>query len=181
MNTENPSSPSIPLLVIGWGSELRGDDAVGLVFARKLEAQAHPGLEVIEVPQLTPELAWDVSRARRVVFADAVAPGTVEGIGEMPVLRKLEVCESIPARFIPTCVHSLSPDRILELSAALYESRPEAWVLYLPAFDFNLGLEISSRAEQGVEEGLQILRPLLNLPEPAADPVEGLHPAPLIP
>jgi len=166
------------VLVIGWGSELRGDDAVGRAFARRLEALSLPGVEVIEVPQLTPELAWDVSLAHRVVFADAVAPGTVEGIGENPVLRKLEAGGAVPAPFIPACVHSLSPEGILELSAALYETRPEAWVLFLPAFDFDLGLEMSARAERGVDEALRMLRHFLKISELAGQPAATFHPTP---
>ena len=153
-----PSPHSSPVLVIGWGSELRGDDAAGLVFARRLEAEAIPGVEVAVVPQLTPELAWDVAGAEQVVFADAVMPGSVAGVESDPVIRQLDQGESVPARFIPTCVHSLGPEGVLELAAALYDKRPQAWVLYLPVFDFDLGLEISPRAEAVVDQGLRILR-----------------------
>ncbi len=167
-----PSAQSTPILVIGWGSELRGDDAAGLVFARRLEAEAIPGVEVAVVPQLTPELAWDVAGAEQVVFADAVVPGSVDGVGDSPVIRPLDPGENVPARFIPTCVHSLGPERVLELAATLYGKRPQAWVLYLPVFDFDLGLEISPRAEAVVDQGLHILHAHLFSLHPDARPVE---------
>ncbi|MEX2605748.1 MAG: hydrogenase maturation protease [Kiritimatiellia bacterium] len=175
-----PSSHSTPMLVIGWGSELRGDDAAGLVFARRLEAEAIPGVEVAVVPQLTPELAWDVAGAEQVVFADAVVPGSVPGVEDSPVIRHLDPGETISSRFIPTCVHSLGPERILELAATLYDKRPQAWVLYLPVFDFDLGLEISPRAEAVVDQALRIFRAHLCsslpnvLPDTPAAPIPNL-------
>ena len=178
MNAESPAPCAVPVLVIGWGSELRGDDAVGRVFARRLDALSPAGVEVIEVPQLTPELAWDVSGAERVVFVDAVTPGAVEGVGDEPVLRKLAPGDAAPARFIPACVHSLSPERVLDLSSALYSDRPEAWVLYLPAFDFDLGLEMSAGAKAGVDEGLRLLLDLVQVTDVTRFSPQPLHPIP---
>ena len=48
------------LLIIGYGSELRSDDAAGVVAAREL---ARYGLRAIPVHQLTPDLAESVAAA----------------------------------------------------------------------------------------------------------------------
>ena len=60
-----------PLLVIGIGNPLRGDDGVGPRLAAEAEALAprprrgrEPDLAVRAVQQLTPELAPEVAEAR---------------------------------------------------------------------------------------------------------------------
>ena len=147
--------------MIGWGSELRGDDAVGLEFARRLEEDSLPGVCVMDVPQLTPELAWDVAAHQVVIFADAVTPGAVEGVEDIPVLRRMASTDTVPVQMIPTCMHSLSPEKLLDLSAALYHGHPEAWVLYLPVFDFSLGEQLSQDARRVVDQALRLIRPML--------------------
>jgi hydrogenase maturation protease len=154
------------VLVIGWGSELRGDDAAGLVFVRRLEAAALPGIEIVEVPQLTPELAWDVAAARRVIFVDAALPNVIDNADGHPKLRRLETGadDGGTGRFNPTCVHSLSPERILEMAVLLYGRCAEAWLLCLPAATFDMGMGLSPLAERGVRRALDLIRPVLCRP-----------------
>lgn len=69
------------VLVIGIGSEFRGDDAVGLVVARALRGRVPPGVVVHESPGDGTALVDLWAGAARVVVIDAmrsgVAPGTV--------------------------------------------------------------------------------------------------------
>jgi Ni,Fe-hydrogenase maturation factor len=141
-------------------------------------------VEVAVVPQLTPELAWDVAGAGQVVFVDAVVPGSVDGVEDRPVLRRLDPRETVPARFIPTCVHSLGPERVMELAEALYDKRPQAWVLYLPVFDFDLGMEMSLQAEAVVDQAFPILHAhlLSSLPDDRPDtPAAPIQTTPRVP
>ena len=68
-------------LVIGYGNSLRRDDGVGCRVSQLVAADpAAAGADVIAAHQLTPELAYDLHRASRVVLVDAmvgarVAPG----------------------------------------------------------------------------------------------------------
>ena len=57
-------------LVIGYGNDLRSDDAAG-VRAASLLAEHHREHRTIVVQQLTPELAADIAMADCVVFLDA--------------------------------------------------------------------------------------------------------------
>src|ERR1043165_3956952 len=61
----------LPLLVIGYGNELRGDDAAGPEVARSIAELQLPGVEVLVRPILTPELADNVAQAATVIFVDA--------------------------------------------------------------------------------------------------------------
>jgi len=45
------------ILLIGYGNELRGDDAIGPLVARALAELRLPGTQVLALTQLTPELA----------------------------------------------------------------------------------------------------------------------------
>ena len=60
-------------LVIGYGNELRGDDAVGPEVARCVAEWRRPEVVGIAVHQLTPELAVALSEVAVVIFVDACA------------------------------------------------------------------------------------------------------------
>ena len=63
-------------LVIGYGSPIRGDDAIGPLAADALAAGAlPPGLRVLSRHVLTAELAEDLCAADRVIFLDASVQG----------------------------------------------------------------------------------------------------------
>jgi hydrogenase maturation protease len=69
------------VLVVGYGSPLRRDDAVGWHVATSLAADPRlADARVLSVHQLLPELALDVSEAELVVLVDAragVPPGSI--------------------------------------------------------------------------------------------------------
>lgn len=147
-------------LVIGWGNELRRDDAAGLHFVRRLEAENLPGVATMELPQLTPELALDVAGAGKVVFVDASVSEASAACRE-PKLEKLGLSSSpsAPVRQIPTCIHSLGPEGVLELAEGLYGRRPEAWILSLPVESLEIGFGLSVFAEEGIEKAFRFLSP----------------------
>ncbi|MCU0764787.1 MAG: hypothetical protein MUF32_01875, partial [Burkholderiaceae bacterium] len=61
--------PAARTLVIGYGSPIRGDDAVGPLAAEALSARPlPPGVTVLARHVLTAELAEDLAAAERVIF-----------------------------------------------------------------------------------------------------------------
>lgn len=67
-------------LVVGYGTAMRGDDAVGWYVADLLALeQRFADVDVLSVHQLTPELAADFASASRVVLIDAAADGDEPG------------------------------------------------------------------------------------------------------
>jgi len=139
------------LLVIGIGSEIRGDDIAGRLLAEAVQALGLPGVDVLACHQLTPELAERAAAARCVVFADACPD--VDSARLVPV----ESARS-PARI----GHAGSPAETLELARALWGRAPEAWLLALPADSFGLGDPPTRRCLAGVEAGV---RQILSLAE----------------
>src|SRR5262245_1795360 len=62
------------VVVIGYGNDLRGDDAVGLRAAQAVAAWDMPGVCGLAVHQLTPELAEILAGAALAIFVDARVP-----------------------------------------------------------------------------------------------------------
>src|SRR5262245_33122909 len=87
-------------VVIGYGSELRGDDGIGPRVAEAVGARGWPGVRALALHQLTPELAEVLAGARVAVFVDARAGG---GDGA------IEVCRVGPAGAGCAMTHAGSP------------------------------------------------------------------------
>jgi hydrogenase maturation protease len=134
------------LLVIGYGNELRGDDAVGPRAARSVAAWRLPGVEGIAAHQLTPELAERIGAAERVVFVDA---GQDDVVQTQPIK---------PGRNAPLLAHTGEPRDLLALAGTLYGRRPEAWVITLPAPELGFGEKLSGSAKRGLAEALRQIR-----------------------
>src|SRR5262245_30725916 len=56
------------VVVVGYGNELRGDDAVGPRVAQAVAAWDLPGVCGLAIHQLTPELAEILAAAARAIF-----------------------------------------------------------------------------------------------------------------
>jgi len=127
-----------PALVIAWGNPGRRDDGAAWVVADRLRQALPPGapVEILVVCQLGPELAEPLSRARRVVFVDASVEAEGPGVTVRPVAP-----EAAPA---PGLTHSLPPDRLLALAAALYGRAPEAHLVTVRAHDLDFGDTLSA-------------------------------------
>jgi hydrogenase maturation protease len=133
------------LLVIGYGSELHGDDAVGRRVADAVAGWGRPDMRALSVHQLTPELAEPLSEADAVVFVDACADGDADAI-------RLRLLEATPAA---ASGHISDPGWLLTLTEALYGRRPAAWLLTVPARDFALGDGLSAAARHGASVALR--------------------------
>jgi hydrogenase maturation protease len=136
-------------LVVGYGNELRGDDAVGPLAARAVARWQLPGVLCLDVHQLTPELIEELAAVERVVFIDARLDGedvTVEelhGGGEAPG------------------GHVSDPRNLLALCAALHGQAPRAWLVTVPGVCLGLGAGLSGRTEQGLTQAQALVRGLL--------------------
>ena len=112
-------------LIIGYGSPLRTDDALGGLIAEALGG--------ISVGQLTPELAQPISRADFVVFIDAcygANAGTVH-------LERIEPQSN--TRF----THSSNPSALLSTAETLYGFAPPAVLISITGANFDYGDTLS--------------------------------------
>ncbi len=139
------------ILIIGYGNELRGDDAAGARVASQVESWHLPEVEVVTKHQLTPELAEVISEAKAVIFVDA----SVEARGDQPRMEALE-----PAREVNLIEHCSEPGALLALAETIYERCPPAWCIHVPAQSFELGAPLSEPTQRAVTNALEQVRAL---------------------
>src|SRR5262245_16832288 len=89
------------VMVLGYGNTLRRDDAVGPLVAEAVSRWGRPDVVALAVPQLVPELAEPLSRARLAIFVDAALTG--------------KVCEQLPTPCEPSLNHTGDPGWLLAL------------------------------------------------------------------
>lgn len=148
------------ILVLGYGNDLRGDDAAGQRAADRVGAWRLPGVEVRALPQLVPELAEPLAAATRAVFLDA------HPVSDCPAVRVRRIHPSAAGT---SFAHTSDPQGLLQLARTAFGRSPDTWWITIPAADFTLGAPLSALAERGIADALAAIRPLLESQRPAAD------------
>jgi len=144
-----------PKVVIGYGNDLRSDDASGRRVADEIARQHLPGVLVRSVHQLTPELTEALGTASLAVFVDARYAHDEEDD-----VRVERILLDAPT---PTTAlgHFGDPRDLLRLTRTLYGRAPQAWWVTIPATEFRFGETLSPRASEGVEKAIREVRRLL--------------------
>ena len=143
--------PSYPAtLVIGYGNDLRGDDAAGVRAATLLAGEVG-GHRSIIAQQLVPDLAADIALAERVVFVDAY-PADRDGAS----LRVEKVPENSEGLGSPLG-HRSDPATLVGLARRLFGATPEAWVVGIPAYCFDAGEVISPQTSFWIDEAVALI------------------------
>jgi len=150
VSAETPRPPARRWLVIGYGNPLRGDDAAGPLLAERVAAWQLPGVTVLAVQQLTPELAAELAECDRAVFLDAR-----QGGGEIR-LRALA-----PADTRGGLEHASDPAQLLALARDVFGARPGAWLLTMPGVEFGFGTGLSEPTTRAVAAATGLLARLL--------------------
>jgi len=135
-----------PLLVIGYGSELRGDDAVGLRAAEAVAEWRNPSIQAVAVHQLLPELAEVVSVARAVIFVDA----DVSIYFDHTKIRPVGTIDGVSA-----LGHTGDPAWLMDLAERLYGRRLDGWLVGIPVSEMGLGMSLSAQARDAVAEAVR--------------------------
>lgn len=139
-----------PIVVIGYGNDLRGDDGVGRKTAEALAALNLPGVRCLSIHQLTPELAKTISRADCVVFVDAAANGAAA----------VELRELVPLDRTAVGTHSADPTTLLAMAKRLFDACPRAWLVTIPVENTAFGETLSPLAQRGLQDAVERIRAL---------------------
>jgi hydrogenase maturation protease len=153
---DQPFTEGRKVLIIGYGSPIRGDDAIGPLVADRLQAEGLPtGVEVVSRHILTAELVADLVEHDRVVFLDAAVDGTP---GEVR-------CRSLApdASAMSTMAHFLDPRELLAWCETLYEKVPETFLVSAcgSSFDYS-NYVLTPTAEAAIEPMLDWVRRLID-------------------
>ena len=154
--TAAPRPAPAGALVIGYGSRLRSDDALGPEVAEALSRRRLDGVRTLAVHQLLPELCEAIADAERVVFVDArVGGGHDDGtrIAIEPV-RGGAVALSLLG-------HAASPAGLCALTAALYHRTPTCWLVSATVPCLDLGAEMTPAGVTATDEVAMVVRCLL--------------------
>jgi hydrogenase maturation protease len=137
------------ILIIACGNILRRDDGAGIEMAERLErflCGHNLTAERIAVHQLTPEFCGVISedRVSAVVFVDARV--CAQGRAEL----KVKVSPVVSATSTSPSGHCFHPSVLMLYARLLYHKEPAAWLLTVPAADFNHGEGLSETARRAI-------------------------------
>ena len=139
-----------PVVVIAYGNSLRRDDGLAWCAGEELKKRNLPGVEILQVHQLAPELAEKISRCDAVIFIDASA---ATGQGKPGEIRVAEMGAPGFGRDSSSPFHHhYSPASLLALAAQLYNFKARAFMASLVGQDFGPGEHLSPAVEGSMPE-----------------------------
>jgi len=139
------------VLCIAIGNPLRGDDGVARRALQLLPSTEQ--IRLLEVIQLTPELASEIAAADAVIFLDSdssIAEVTSEAVREYPT-RSMSIS------------HFMNPFELLEMARRLYSFAGEALLCRIPARQFEPGERLTRRAEDAARSAVKLVKELPSL------------------
>lgn len=140
----------LSILLVGIGNEYRGDDAAGLLIARKLREQLPHALEVIEQSGEGAALLESWENAESVILVDAVQSGAAAG-----TIHRFEAhAQALPSNFFHYSTHAFSVAEAVELARALNRLPPLLVVYGIEGKNFAHGAPLSSEVESAIAEAV---------------------------
>ena len=141
------------VLVVGFGTDLRGDDALGLRIAQALRERVNGDLvEVLEFQQPLPELAENLSQVELAIFVDASI------VGEAGALRSRQVR---PKPGPKSQSHIFDPSVLLNLALNVYKHAPRTYVVTVTGQDFGFAEALSPIATAAVPAAVAHIEKLI--------------------
>ena len=150
MDAWEPEVDRPAAVVIGIGSPLRRDDAVGHAVVDALAACDLEDVELVSVHQLTPEVAAVCAGRRRVVFVDAAV--------DTDELSVSELSTDASGRLL---THHLGAAGLLGLAAGLGWAPAAANLVRIPVSDLGIGTGLSPATEALVPVAVERIVALL--------------------
>jgi len=143
-----------PFLIIGYGNDLRGDDAVGPKVAMAVANWHLPSVKSLAVHQLMPELAAEIAKAKYVIFVDACGKSCAPTIQLDPIITDKKILAYCTE---PLLKHTCEPSALVALTHLLYGQHPQAWLLQIPTERHDLSKSLSETAQRGIDRALRTI------------------------
>jgi hydrogenase maturation protease len=139
---------SSTIRIIGLGNAMRGDDAIGLLAARRLRQTIGDYVEVIEAEMVGVDLIELMKEARAVILIDAVRSGQSPG-----TIHRLDgsACSIAPQMF-PHSSHAIGISEALELARAMSILPPRVIVYGIEAGNMEAGQALSSPVANALDK-----------------------------
>jgi len=139
------------IVVIGVGNEFGGDDAAGLLVARRLKEIVHGGVIVLEHSGDGAALMELWEDAESVVLIDASGSGAVPGT----IQRFDASAKPLPARSVRHSSHAFGVPEAIETSRALKQLPPHVIVYAIEGRNFAAGAPVSPEVEAAIPISLE--------------------------
>lgn len=140
-------------LIIGFGSEIRGDDAFGPHIAYELEDRVHPSVVVETCQGLTPDIALTISEVDLVIFIDCA-------VGPVPGQIKHQQIQPSDDKSL-SMVHFLSPESLLTWCGSLYHKLPEAHLFTVTGKCYEIADSLTDPVQQAVPKVIDAVLDLM--------------------
>jgi len=142
------SSAKPRMLILGVGNDYRGDDAVGLIVARRLREQLPDDIQIIEQSGEGATLIESWKNATQAILIDAVQSGATAGT----VFRFAAHQQSIPTKFFRYSTHAFSVAEAIELARALNQLPTMLIVYGIEGKNFAAGVGLSPEVDKVIPE-----------------------------
>ena len=147
------SGSSSSIRIIGLGNELRGDDAVGLLAARRLQRAVGERAEVIEAEMAGVGLIELMKGARLVILIDAARSGRNPGI-----IHRLDASNSpISTQIFPRSSHAIGTADAMELARTMGVLPARVIVYGIEAGNTEAGQGLSSPVAKALDEAVGLV------------------------
>jgi hydrogenase maturation protease len=168
-----PAPRPLRVLVLGVGNACRGDDAVGLVVARRLQEDPLDGVTIVPTAGEGTALLALWQDADAVVLVDAVCTGASPGT----LHRFAGGTQPLPAVLSRASTHAFGVAEAIELARAL-QQLPPAFVVYgVEGVTFEMGADLSAAVVAVVPQVIaQVRQEVLGLIDSSSHhgPLRGL-------
>ena len=136
------------LLIIGVGNPYRGDDAAGVLAARRLKDAGLDSFTVLEHSGEGASLMETWKGAGAVILMDAVSSGSPPG-----TIHRLEpLTNPLPAQMFQSSTHAFSLAQAIEMARA-FDDLPTAVIVFgIEGQDFQAGTELSPEVSKALPE-----------------------------
>jgi len=153
-NADNISSSSQKkILIIGYGSSLRSDDGVGPIIVEKIDELKIKNVDTLVLQQLTPDISEIISRYQAVLFVDA---------GDNKLINEVQVYDISLSENAPRIEHAMTPENLLRLANDLYEKKPTAKCIIIPAQNFEFSETLSPLTKSFIDPAIKIILAQIN-------------------
>jgi hydrogenase maturation protease len=141
-------SRSASIRIIGIGNLFRGDDAVGLLAARRLRGQVGDHVEVIEAGMAGVELLELMKGAPVALLIDATRSGKTPG-----TIHRLDASAGpIASELFPRSTHAIGVAEAVELARTLGVLPDKVLIFGIEAGDTEAGHPLSSQVGEALNE-----------------------------
>lgn len=145
----SPQHPE-PILVIGVGNADRGDDAMGLLVARKVAEWGLAGVEIVESEGDVSQILDLFERHGTVLVIDAIKSANSAG-----TIICIEVSEApLPQNFSSGSTHTLGLAVAIDLAQTLNQLPARLLVFGIVGKNFAIGSTVSAPVDKAIPEVL---------------------------